>query len=248
MGGVVARALASHQGSIPAGLLPDFCMCESCWAIPLVVGFSQGSTASPRPLHSGTVSIPSPFTFICFQDFVANCQKSLHSNLGVRIICLYEGDIFPQSAASWLWKHYVYWMLFIGVLCPSARLAFLHTSTYTRTTLITTNKPHVCMGFALLSLSLRRDGAQESAVIFFYSPRRLTLTVVHWTARDVNAIFVAHINGYPENIMSMEFFDSWCFFWLEPSDVNKLVQVLLKEKHPQSDHQCRKQKEVFQDY
>ncbi|KAJ8896967.1 hypothetical protein PR048_002313 [Dryococelus australis] len=63
-----------------SGSLPDFRICESCRTMPMVCGFSRGSTVSP-PLRSGAAPCPSHFTLISSKDTCVWNRPNLSSQL-----------------------------------------------------------------------------------------------------------------------------------------------------------------------
>ncbi|KAJ8875341.1 hypothetical protein PR048_023236 [Dryococelus australis] len=93
--------LASHQGdqgSVPGRVTPDFRMWESCRSMPLVGGFSQGSSVSPSPSFR-RYSI----TLIGSEDLDVKSRPNLftHSQTTKHVVaCM----VNPDSIGQHCWK------------------------------------------------------------------------------------------------------------------------------------------------
>ncbi|KAJ8870961.1 hypothetical protein PR048_027263 [Dryococelus australis] len=83
---IVSAAVKANLVRFPAGSLPGSRMWESCQAMPLVVGFSRRSSATPppTPIHSGAAPYSPHFTVIGSQDldtFEQHLSRQLHASL-----------------------------------------------------------------------------------------------------------------------------------------------------------------------
>ncbi|KAJ8872521.1 hypothetical protein PR048_026127 [Dryococelus australis] len=82
------RLLASYQcelDSVPCRFTPDFRKWESCRTMPLVGGFSQGSSVSPPALSFRRSSTLTSFTLIGSRDLVVKCRPNLFTLHSLRL-------------------------------------------------------------------------------------------------------------------------------------------------------------------
>ncbi|KAJ8881159.1 hypothetical protein PR048_017632 [Dryococelus australis] len=87
----------------PAGLLPDFRKWKLCRTMPLVGGFSWGSSVYP-PFHSGAAPFSPRFTLIGSQDFVVKSGMDCHIFCEI-VVCANTRISITGTAESVGYRH-----------------------------------------------------------------------------------------------------------------------------------------------
>ncbi|KAJ8885957.1 hypothetical protein PR048_012163 [Dryococelus australis] len=89
--------LTSYQGDptevrTPAGFTPDFHKLESCWAMPLVGGFSRGFSVHPVPSFRHCSMLTS-ITLIGSQDLAAKSHPNIFTHSACQYLCILTGTL-----------------------------------------------------------------------------------------------------------------------------------------------------------